>query len=115
MILIIDSNVNELKSLQEEYMRLGFVVHISVNFQDAFELIKTNKIEVVLTSTVIENNSGIDFLQKIRDYDDRILRVLMVGAHELGEMLYVKHERICNSLLSKPFSRNDLMEAVMAQ
>ena len=109
-ILIVDDEVDLLELVEEAFQLEGFTVHSACNGQKALEILKANKIDVVLSDAMMEGISGMELLGKIKALPQRPLFYFVTGIVE-----ECKNELMgtgVTDVILKPYSMNDLVARI---
>ncbi len=111
-ILIVEDEESLRKAIVFDFKRKGFNVFDAENGTLALDIVKNNKIDVVLTDVRMPNGDGIELLDKIRDFNVELPIVMFVtGFADISvEDAYNKG---VNAIFSKPFDRKNLLETVL--
>ncbi len=79
-ILIIDDEENLRLTFQLFLQRQGYApVHTAAGFEEALALIAENSFDLIISDIVLEGNSGIDLLRRIREMGARCPVVMVTG------------------------------------
>lgn len=111
-LLIVDDEDTLRKTIVFDFKRKGFTVLDADNGVKAFELVKQNKVHLVVSDMRMPGGDGMTLLENIRAYDPAIPTVIFVTgfADVTEEQAIAKGAR---KVLSKPFDRKVLMNSVM--
>ncbi len=97
-VLIVDDEIEILRTLKSYLMLNGFKVTVAQNAQAAMDVVSSGKVHIVLTDISMPGMDGIALLEKIRSYDFSIQVIIMTGfstfkttlqALELGATDYI--------------------------
>lgn len=78
-ILFVDDDLSILDLVEEYLTRLGYKVTVVNNGHKAFDLIKKNYFDIVLTDLNMPGFSGIDLLKAIKEYRAEIEVIIVTG------------------------------------
>jgi CheY-like chemotaxis protein len=111
-ILVVDDEESLRQTIVFDFKRKGFNVLSAENGAQAFELVQTNKIHLVVSDIRMPGGDGVSLLEKIRQYDPSIPVVIFITgfADVTADECISKGAK---EVLSKPFDRKALMNSVM--
>jgi CheY-like chemotaxis protein len=111
-ILVVDDEAPLRKAIMFDFERRGFKVLGAACGNEAFEVIKNNKIQVVLSDVRMPNGDGVELLDKIKAIDPEIPVVMFItGFADLtSEDAYNKG---ADAIFAKPFDRKELIGSVI--
>lgn len=111
-ILVVDDEEYLRKAIVMDFKRKGFNVLSAENGTEAYELIKANKIHLVLSDVRMPNGDGIELLDRLKELDPDVpIFMFITGFTDMSaEEAY---HRGADAIFSKPFDRKSLMEAVI--
>jgi len=99
-----ENYVNYLKRFYE------FVYEAS-NAEDAYEIYKNKKPNILLIDIKLPGKSGIELLQMIREYDHSVRAVMLTALSDVETLLDVSGLKLTKYLV-KPISRDELKDAL---
>jgi CheY-like chemotaxis protein len=110
-ILIVDDDPGFRNALAFSFRRKGYQVLLAPSGKEAFELIQSNHVDLVISDIQMPGGDGIELLDRTREIDRAIPFVLlMTGYAELStEDAYNKG---ADALFSKPFDRKLFEETI---
>src|SRR5689334_18338898 len=77
-LLIVDDEETLLNTIVFDFKRKGFTVLSADCGDKAFELVKANRIDLVISDIRMPGGDGVSLLEKIRSYDPKIPTVLFL-------------------------------------
>ncbi|RII36354.1 response regulator [Clostridium chromiireducens] len=101
-ILIIDDEEEILLSLKKNLILEGYNVETCNDSVEALEMIKNNKLHIVITDIVMPNMNGIDLLKAAKAYD-ALTQVIMMTGYSTMEITIQSLEFGANDYILKPF------------
>lgn len=111
-ILVVDDEPALRKALVFDFKRKGFQVLDASNGKEAFEIVKTQKIDLILTDVRMPGGDGIELLDKVKEQNPMIPVVMFItGFADLS--LDEAYNKGADAVFTKPFDRKSLMAAVM--
>src|SRR5690242_699495 len=111
-ILFLDDENSTLDILRNDFAQEPYGIATTNNPDQAMEILKKEKIKVVICDQVMPKMHGVQFLQNVKQYDPNIVRILLSAysdhtiveeAVNIGEVYRV---------IAKPWKRPDLISAV---
>lgn len=111
-ILVVDDDEMLRGAIVFDLQRKGFTVLSADNGVTALELVKKNKIHLVLSDIRMPGESGVALLEKIRVHDPKIPVVLLMTGYADVSAEDCK-KKGAKDVISKPFERNFLMESIL--
>ena len=114
-ILIIDDDV-VIRKLLNYHLKLNhYTVLEAVGPSYAFEILKKNKIDLVLCDVGMDEMNGFDFCKKVREDENfRVLPFVFVTAKSSMEDKSLALEAGGDDIITKPFDVNELLLKVQA-
>ncbi|MEW6055487.1 MAG: response regulator [Bdellovibrionota bacterium] len=111
-ILVVDDDETLRNAIAFDFKRKGFTVLVSESGAKAFELVKANKIDLVISDIRMPGGDGLSLLEQIRAYNPGIPAVIFVTgfADTTEESCLAKGAK---KVIAKPFDRKHLMTTVL--
>lgn len=110
-ILVVDDETALRKAIALDFKRRGYQVLEAGNGRDAFEIVKSNKVNVVLTDVRMPGGDGVEFLDRLRGLNSDIPVVMFItGFADIT--LEEAYDKGVHAVFEKPFDRKQLIEAV---
>ena len=111
-LLIVDDEEMLRETIVFDFKRKGFNVLEAASGAQAFEIVKKNKIHLVVSDMRMPGGDGMSLLESIRAYDPALPTVIFVTgfADVTEDQAIAKGAR---KVLSKPFDRKILMNSVL--
>ncbi|MEO5970904.1 MAG: response regulator [Bdellovibrionia bacterium] len=111
LILLVDDDPDLLEILAFSFRRLGYRVLLASNGREAFEILQTNPVNVVITDVRMPGGDGIELLKLAREQcPGTPVIVLISGFCDLStEDAY---NMGADAIFSKPFDKKTLLEAL---
>ena len=126
-ILIIDDEKDVRVVLKEVLRRAGYDVTLAANGRDGLEKLAADGADMVITDVIMPGIDGVAMVQQIREtYPDMPIIVISGGGNvapmeyepgAISTSAYLASATIAgaNRTLTKPFERQELLDAVRAQ
>lgn len=111
-VLVVDDDETLRNTIILDFKRKGFTVLSAQNGADAFEIVKKNKIHLVVSDMRMPGGDGMGLLENIRNFDSVIPQIIFVTgfADVAEEQALAKGAR---KILAKPFDRKVLMNCAL--
>jgi len=107
-ILIVDDEVSILDTFSIFFESLDFNVYVADNYEKAIKIIKTKKLNVIITDLRLENKkSGLDILSFSKKYDDSV-QVILITAYASKETAFEATKRGIYDYIIKPVNMDTL-------
>lgn len=98
-----------IKEILEHYFK---DVYVSNNTKDAYNLYQNNSPDLIISDIKMQNESGIDFIKKIRQ-NDKNIRVIITSAYTNTDYLLKATELFLIKYIVKPITMDKLNEAML--
>ena len=113
-ILIIDDDQSLRDSLRRTLRREGYTVVEAAEGVEGLKVLKSHPVDVVLVDLFMPGKEGLETIAELRRSHPGIKIIAMSGGGEKGHMDVLKAAKLMGArrTLAKPFSREDLIEAL---
>jgi CheY-like chemotaxis protein len=113
-ILIIDDDQSLRDSLRRTLRREGYTVLEAAEGGEGLKVLKSHPVDVVLVDLFMPGKEGLETIGELRRSHPGIKIIAMSGGGEKGHMDVLKAAKLMGArrTLAKPFSREDLIEAL---
>lgn len=111
-ILIVDDEIALREALVFDFKRRGFTVLEANNGRIAFELVKNNKIDVILSDVRMPDGDGVELLDKVKALHPELPVVMFITGYA-DISVEESYHKGADAVFSKPFDRNALFAAVL--
>jgi DNA-binding NtrC family response regulator len=110
LLIVEDDQI--LREMLEHYLKTdGFTVDVAVNGLEGYEKHKQNRYDLIITDLNMPQMTGIELVQKVREYDDFVEFIIVTGYATLESA--VEAVRIgAFDYIVKPFKLDELRVAV---
>ncbi|MEO5971046.1 MAG: response regulator [Bdellovibrionia bacterium] len=110
-ILVVDDDTTLRDAIVFDFKRRGYEVFSAANGTEAFQIVKTKKIDVVITDVRMPQGTGIELLDNIKSYSLRNPAVIFItGFSDLA--LDETYDKGTCVVMNKPFDRKSLIASV---
>lgn len=110
-LLIVDDEKLMREAIAVDFKRNQFNVLLASNGQEAFELVKSSKVDVVLSDLRMPNGDGLELLKNVRQFNPFIPVVMFITGY-VDVSAEQAYDQGVDAILAKPFNRKMLMDIV---
>lgn len=110
-LLLVDDEKGITDSLKNFFDTRGFKVYTANTGEEALEIVKEDKPDIVFLDIRMKGMDGLDILERIKKIDNK-LKVIMLTIHGEQEMMDKAKELGADEYITKPF-RVDYLEEVV--
>lgn len=110
-VLVIDDEFEIRTVLERVISREGYRVLLAKDFDSAFEIIRSQKIDVVISDIVMNGKNGIEVTKAVRKINENIPVILMTGNPDLATAEEAVRNRVFD-YISKPIRRTSILEVL---
>lgn len=107
-LLLVDDEENVLRALQRVFRRDGYRVLAASRVQEAFELLASNDVQVILSDQRMNDVSGTEFLGRVKELYPRTVRLILSGYTDLATVTEAINKGAIYRFLTKPWDEEDL-------
>ena len=111
-LLIVDDEKGITDSLKDFFHRRGFSVRAAYSGEEAIEIVKADRPDIIFLDIRMKGMSGLEALKKIKETDSAI-KVIMLTIHEEKEIVDRARELGADEYITKPFRIAYLEEVVI--
>lgn len=113
-ILIVDDYKTMLRVVRNMLAQLGFKnVDEATDGQQALEMTKHKKYDLILSDWNMETMSGLDFLKAVRATDEKVPFIMVTAESKVENVLVARKAGVSNYIV-KPFSAEALKAKLIA-
>ncbi|HLD69124.1 MAG TPA: EAL domain-containing protein, partial [Pseudomonas sp.] len=109
-LLIIDDEPAILRALQRELRLENYTILTASSVQQAFELLATSPIDVVLSDVLLGDTNGVEFLGRIKGIYPDIIRLVLSGSSGVSNLLKAVNEGVIYRFITKPWEPENLRQ-----
>lgn len=107
-LLLVDDEENVLRALQRVFRRDGYRVLSASRVQEAFELLASNDVQVIVSDQRMNDVSGTEFLGRVKELYPRTVRLILSGYTDLATVTEAINKGAIYRFLTKPWDEEDL-------
>lgn len=114
-ILIVDDEDAVRGLLTKTLTGAGYKVFAASDGKQALDIFHKQDIDLVITDLIMPNIEGIEVIREIRSYKQRTVKIIAIsggGVVDAEEYLKTARRLGADHVLGKPFTIDDLLEAV---
>ncbi len=108
-LLIVDDDPDVRGAIRRALRGSEYAVIEAADGPVGLAIFRTNPIDVVISDYEMPEMDGLEFLQRVRLHDPRVLRVLLTGHADLQVAMRALNEGAVNRMLLKPWDHVDLL------
>ena len=111
-LLLVDDEENVLRSLVRLFRRDGYRILAAGNVRDAFDLLATNEVQVILSDQRMSDMSGTEFLGRVKMLYPDTVRMVLSGDTDLATVTDAINRGAIYRFLTKPWNEDELREHI---
>lgn len=111
-LLIVDDEPQVVNSIVRTLRKEKIHIITAGSGKNALEIIRNQPVGVVLSDQNMPLMDGISFLQKVREYDNDIVRILLTGHASVDSAIDAIHRTQVFELLTKPWDSDELIRTL---
>ncbi|WP_407351587.1 EAL domain-containing protein [Luteimonas sp. R10] len=111
-LLLVDDEENVLRSLVRLFRRDGYRILAAGNVRDAFGLLATNDVQVILSDQRMSEMDGTEFLGRVKMLYPDTIRLVLSGYTDLATVTDAINRGAIYRFLTKPWDDRELREHI---
>ncbi len=111
-LLLLDDEENVLRSLVRLFRRDGYRILAAGTVRDAFDLLATNDVQVILSDQRMSDMSGTEFLGRVKMLYPDTVRLVLSGYTDLATVTEAINRGAIYRFLTKPWNDDELREHI---
>ena len=111
-LLYVDDEVNLLTAIRRAMRQSGYRVLVASNAREAFEILATNEVGVIVCDQRMRGMSGTEFLARVKQMYPLAVRMVLSGYTDLQSVTDAVNRGAIFKFLTKPWVDTELDEAV---
>ena len=111
LVLVVDDNPDVLKFIQEALQRSGYQVVVAWSAEEAFRVLETHTVAVVVLDLVLPGMGGMEFAWRLQERTPKPGLILISGYAD-GAAAISALDQSAVAFLDKPFDATDLVAKV---
>lgn len=111
-LLLLDDEENVLRSLVRLFRRDGYHILTASSVREAFDLLASNAVQVIVSDQRMPDMSGTEFLARVRDLYPDTIRMVLSGYTDLATITEAINLGAIYRFLTKPWNDDELREHI---
>lgn len=111
-ILLVDDEQNVLRALARLLRRDGYKIFTASTFREAFDILGTEKVHVVMSDHRMPEGKGTEFLSRVKATHPHTVRLILSGYADLGAVTEAINGGAIYRFLTKPWNDDELRETL---
>ena len=113
-VLVVDDDDDLRDSLKSLLEREGYDISTACNGSDAVSIFRSNPTDLIITDIIMPEKGGLESIIELRQEFPDIKIIAISGGGRIGAKDYLQLAKAlgANSVLSKPFSRTEILESI---
>lgn len=111
-ILLVDDEQNVLRALARLLRRDGYQIFTATSFKEAFDILGTNDVQVVVSDHRMPDGKGTEFLGRVKVTHPGTVRLILSGYADIGVVTEAINGGAVYRFLTKPWNDDDLLETM---
>ena len=111
-ILCIDDEENILSSLKRVLKKENYIVFLANSGQEGLEILRTEKIDLILCDQKMPKMSGFEVLREARKEFPEVMRIMLSGYSDFDSLVKTINEGEIFRFLSKPWEVDELKNVI---
>ena len=113
-LLLLDDEENVLRSLVRLFRRDGYTILTANSVRQAFDLLASNTVQVIVSDQRMPDMSGTEFLGRVRDLHPDTIRMVLSGYTDVATITEAINRGAIYRFLTKPWNDEELREHIHA-
>jgi len=113
-VLLLDDEENVLRSLVRLFRRDGYNILTANSVRQAFDLLASNTVQVIVSDQRMPDMSGTEFLGRVRDLYPDTIRMVLSGYTDVATITEAINRGAIYRFLTKPWNDEELREHIHA-
>lgn len=97
------------KDILDDFVDNVYAVHTST---EAFEILKSKKVDIIISDILLENENGIDFLRQLKEDEEFDIPVILTTAHTDTKYLLDAIKLKVENYIVKPINIKELLNSL---
>ncbi len=107
-ILVVDDEINICNALRRSLRKEGYEIFVANEPAEGLEVLKKEKIDLVLSDHLMPNMTGLEFLSVVRDRHPDSVRILLTGHADMDTAIKAINDGQVYRFLTKPWDDVEL-------
>lgn len=114
VVLLVDDDVNILHGYARRFREYDFKLYTARSAEEAIEIMKRNKIDVVVSDECMKGMRGTEFLTWVAEHFPETSRIILTGQPSVPSMETAINQSGVFRYLMKPVDAMSLAETILA-
>jgi diguanylate cyclase (GGDEF)-like protein/PAS domain S-box-containing protein len=111
-LLLLDDEANILKALTRLLRRDGYRILSTTSVKEAFSLLASNNVQVIVSDQRMPDMSGTEFLSRVKAIHPNTVRIVLSGYTDLKSVTDAINEGAIYKFLTKPWDDQQIREQI---
>ncbi len=111
-LLLVDDEKSVLSALKRNLMKQPFEVFTAESANDAYEILATNDIQVMMTDFKMPNESGAELIANVSSSYPEVVSLMLSGQADYEQVVDLMSSKSIVKFIKKPWLKSDLVNAV---
>jgi len=111
-VLTVDDEPAVLNALRRVFRAQGITTLQATSAAEGLELLKTHRVDLVISDMRMPEMDGSRFLELVKDHDDSIVRVVLTGYADMSATIAAINKGAIHRYIAKPWDDQDLVLVV---
>ena len=111
-VLTVDDEPSVLNALRRVFRAQGITTLQATSAAEGLELLKTHRVDLVISDMRMPEMDGSRFLELVKDHDESIVRVLLTGYADMSSTIAAINKGAIHRYIAKPWDDQDLVLVV---
>ncbi|MEZ5706547.1 MAG: response regulator [Burkholderiaceae bacterium] len=111
-VLTVDDEPSVLSALRRVFRTQGITTLQATSGAQGLELLKTNRVDMVISDMRMPEMDGAKFLEQVKKHDESIVRVLLTGYADISSTIAAINQGAIHRYIAKPWDDQDLVLVV---
>ncbi len=107
-ILVVDDEINICNALRRSLRKEGYEILVANEPAQGLQILKTEKVDLVLSDHLMPNMTGLEFLGIVRDRYPNTVRILLTGHADMETAIKAINDGQVYRFLTKPWDDLEL-------
>lgn len=111
-VLTVDDEPSVLSALRRVFRAQGIATLQATSAAEGLELLKSHRVDLVISDMRMPEMDGASFLERVKNHDERIVRVLLTGYADMSSTIAAINKGAIHRYIAKPWDDQDLVLVV---
>ena len=111
-VLTVDDEPSVISALRRLFRSQGITTLQATSAAEALELLKTHRVDLVISDMRMPEMDGAHFLERVKQHDDSIVRVLLTGYADMSSTIAAINQGAIHRYIAKPWDDQELVLTV---